>query len=257
MFKRNNFIAELEGMLKRYLHAQLVFGVSSFKIYPDGAHATITARKQGNIYYDSFNTAIYLNNKGKSEIYHKSKLVVGVEKMPFMKYLRFIKDIVIDIGGTTGSLGKQKESSNFVTNNGLLVAPVICYESVFGEYFASYVRKGAQLIFIITNDGWWRNTPGYKQHMSFARLRAIETRRSIARSANTGISCFINQRGDVSQPTGWWVDAAIQQTINANDKLTFYVKYGDYIARISLFVSVLLILHLISGIFLKDIKKPH
>ena len=80
--------------------------------------------------------------------------------------------------------------------------------------------------------------------MSFARLRAIETRRSIARSANTGISCFINQRGDIFQPTGWWVDAVIEGTINTNDELTFYVKYGDYIARISLFVSVLLLLNL-------------
>ena len=251
----NRFIFELEGMLRRYSHAQLIFGVSSFKVYPDDAHATITARKRGDIYYDRFNTAVYLNNKGKSEIYHKSKLVVGVEKMPFMKYLGFINDIVINIGGTTGSLGRQKQSSNFVTDDGLQVAPVICYESVFGEYVASYVRKGAQLIFIITNDGWWKNTPGYKQHMSFARLRAIETRRSIARSANTGISCFINQRGDVLQPTGWWVDASIQQTINADDKMTFYVKYGDYIARISLFISVLLVMHLISGLFRKGTKK--
>ena len=162
-----------------------------------------------------------------------------------MKYLGFMKDIVINIGGTTGSLGRQTGPSNFISKDGTQVAPVICYESIFGEYVAGYVKKGAGLIFIITNDGWWKNTPGYKQHMSFARLRAIETRRSIARSANTGISCFINQRGDLFQPTGWWVDAAINGTINANDEITFYVKYGDYIARISLFVSVLLILLLI------------
>ena len=174
-----------------------------------------------------------------------------------MKYLGFINDIVINIGGTTGSLGRQKESSNFVAGDGTKIAPVICYESVFGEYVASYVQKGAQLIFIITNDGWWKNTPGYKQHMSFARLRAIETRRSIARSANTGISCFINQRGDVFQPTGWWIDAAIAQSINANDKVTFYVEYGDFIARISLFVSALLLLNMISTRLRKDTKKPH
>ena len=107
------------------------------------------------------------------------------------------------------------------------------------------MKKGAELIFIITNDGWWKNTPGYKQHMSFARLRAIETRRSIARSANTGISCFISQRGDVSQPTPWWQEAAISGSINANSELTFYVKHGDYIARVALFLSVLLVLLLV------------
>ncbi len=247
--ENNNFMRQLGDMLHQYGHAKLVFGVSSFKVYPDKEHASLTARNQKDIYYDRFNTAIYQDNEGGYQIYHKSKLVVGVEKMPFMKYLGFIRDIVIDIGGTTGSLGRQKESSNFITKDGLQVAPVICYESVFGEYVTSYVKKGAQLIFIITNDGWWKNTPGYKQHMSFARLRAIETRRSIARAANTGISCFINQRGDVFQPTEWWVDAAITQSINANSTLTFYVKYGDYIARVSLFMSVLLLLYLVSNRF--------
>ncbi len=172
--------------------------------------------------------------------------MVGVEKMPFIKYLGFLGDLVINIGGTSSSLGSQDEPTNFVASDGLQVAPVICYESIFGSYVAKYVQKGAGLIFIITNDGWWKNTPGYKQHFSYARLRAIETRRSIARSANTGISGFINQRGDVLQSTGWWQEAVIQGKLNVNDKLTFYVKYGDYIARISLFVAALLLLYLIS-----------
>ncbi len=175
----------------------MVFGVSSYKIYPDKEHATITARERNGMLYDMFNTALFLGRTGEPQVYHKSILVVGVEKMPFIKYLGFLGDLVINIGGTSSSLGSQEEPTNFVTNSGLQVAPVICYESVFGGYVAKYVQKGAGLIFIITNDGWWKNTPGYKQHFSFARLRAIETRRSIARAANTGISCFINQRGDV------------------------------------------------------------
>ena len=88
--------------------------------------------------------------------------------------------------------------------------------------------------------------------MSFARLRAIETRRSIARSANTGISCFINQRGDVVQSTVWWTNTAIKGGLNANDKITFYVTYGDFIGRISLFLSILLILTLIVRSRLKN-----
>jgi apolipoprotein N-acyltransferase len=84
---------------------------------------------------------------------------------------------------------------------------------------------------IITNDGWWGNTAGHRQHFTFASLRAIETRRSIARSANTGISAFIDQRGDVHQMTEYWQPAAIKGVINANDRLTFYVRHGDYLAR--------------------------
>ncbi len=242
----NGFVHSMKGFMNNYDHAELLFGVSSYKVYPNKAEATLTARtSQDGTSYDRFNTAIFLDRNGEEQVYHKSKLVVGVEKMPFMKYLGFIRDIVINIGGTTGSLGRQEAASNFVSADGTMVAPVICYESVFGEYVTDYVKKGAELIFIITNDGWWKNTPGYKQHMSFARLRAIETRRSIARSANTGISCFISQRGDVSQPTPWWQEAAISGSINANNELTFYVKHGDYIARVALFLSVLLVLLLV------------
>lgn len=242
---RNRFLYEMHRFLWKYKKAEMVFGVSSFKIYTRESDVTRTARTRNGISYDRFNTAIFLDRDGQAQIYHKSKLVVGVEKMPFMNYLGFIRDIVIDIGGTTGSLGRQKDASVFIATDGTKVAPVICYESVFGEYVTHYVKQGAGLIFIITNDGWWKNTPGYHQHMSFARLRAIENRRSIARSANTGISCFINQRGDVSQATAWWKEAAISGTLNTNDQLTFYTRNGDYIARISLFVSVLLILLMI------------
>ncbi len=248
----NRFYLNLSNLIQNYSSAEMIFGVSSFKVYPNIEMATATARVQSDLIYDRFNTAIFIERDGQSQIYHKSKLVVGVEKMPFTKYLGFVKDIVINIGGTTGSLGRQAKPSNFVSKDGTQVAPVICYESIFGEYVTGYIQKGAELIFIITNDGWWKNTPGYKQHMSFARLRAIETRRSIARAANTGISCFINQRGDIFQPTAWWIDAAIKGTINANDKITFYVKYGDFIGRISLFVSVLLLMSLMVKRFTKN-----
>ena len=238
----NRFMNEMGHFLRSYPKAEMVFGVSSFKIYSNEKEMTNTARTRDGISYDRFNTALFLDRNGEAQVYHKSKLVVGVEKMPFMNYLGFIRDIVINIGGTTGSLGRQKDASVFTAHDGTRVAPVICYESVFGEYVTHYIKQGAGIIFIITNDGWWKNTPGYRQHLSFARLRAIENRRSIARSANTGISCFINQRGDVSQATGWWVEAAISGTLNTNDQLTFYTENGDFIARISLFVSVLLIL---------------
>ena len=241
----NKFYKNFSDIIQNYSNAEIVFGVSSYKVYPNKKTAPITARDNGKMVYDRFNTAIFIGRDRQSQIYHKSKLVVGVEKMPFMKYLGFLSDIVINIGGTTGSLGRQTEPSNFISKDGTRVAPVICYESIFGEYVTGYIQKGAQLIIIITNDGWWKNTPGYKQHLSFARLRAIETRRSIARSANTGISCFINQRGEIIQPTNWWVDAAISGTVNANNEITFYVKYGDFIARISSFVSVLLLLSLV------------
>jgi apolipoprotein N-acyltransferase len=133
---------------------------------------------------------------------------------------------------------------------------VICYESVFGEYVTEYIKKGSNLIFVITNDGWWGDTPGHRQHFTFSRLRAIETRRSIARSANTGISAFIDQRGDAFQVTRYWEPDVIRQTINANDKMTFYVRYGDYIGRLSSFVAIVLVLIAMSFRLKRKRRRP-
>jgi apolipoprotein N-acyltransferase len=78
--------------------------------------------------------------------------------------------------------------------------------------------------------------------LNFSRLRAIETRRSIARSANTGISCIINQKGDIVRSLEWWQSGAIRGYLNANDKITFYAKNGDYLARMSVVISALVLL---------------
>jgi apolipoprotein N-acyltransferase len=163
--------------------------------------------------------------------------------MPYARYLRFIEKLALDLGGTVGSLGMDPDRIPFdVPNLGIKVGTAICYESIYGEYCTGYVKNGASLLFVITNDGWWKNTPGHRQHSVYASLRAIETRRSIARSANTGISAFYNQRGDIFQPTEYWVQDVIKQDINANDEITFYVKYGDYIARVMNLTSILLLL---------------
>ncbi|MCY1719282.1 apolipoprotein N-acyltransferase [Prolixibacteraceae bacterium Z1-6] len=241
-FKTNGFLQRINVFQNKFKKAETVFGVSSFKVYPNKEKATITARNKDGVIYDRFNTALYLNREGQTQVYHKTKLVSGVEKTPFLRHLPFAKDFVIDLGGAYGTLGQQKEASNFTLEGGTRVAPVICFESVFGAYVTEYVKKGAELIVIITNDGWWKNSRGYKQHLLFSQLRAIETRRSIARAANTGTSCFINQRGDVIQPTAWWKEAAIKGTVNANNELTFYVKHGDYLGRGAVFISVLLVL---------------
>lgn len=238
----NCFLIRFKAFTKQFDNLDMVFGVSGFKVYSNENEAKYTARNKDGVLYDRYSTALFLNNEGETQLYHKSKLVMGVEKTPLLKYFSFLRNVFIDLGGTSGTLGYDNEASNFTTSDGTIIAPIICFESVFGEYTSDFVKKGAQVIFVITNDGWWKNSRGYKQHLYFSQLRSIETRRSIARAANTGTSCFINQRGDVLQPTVWWQEAAISGSINANNEITFYVKHGDYIARGAVFVSVLMVL---------------
>jgi len=235
-------VRTIKNFLAAYPKLQLIAGVSTNKLYGTEP-PTVTARQftDSPEYYDSYNTVMQLDRAGVMQLYHKSQLVIGVEKIPYPKVFGYFEKFAIELGGASGSLGTQPEPSVFVSPDGLKIAPAICYESIYGEYMSKYIRLGASLIFIVTNDGWWYDTPGYRQHLQYARLRAIETRRSIARSANTGISAFIDQRGDITQKTSWWVPAAIRQTLNANDRITFYTRWGDILGIIFSAVAVMLV----------------
>lgn len=234
-------IKELKGFVAQYPHLCYVIGISTYGIAPDGSKNDFAARRFGNIdkYFYAYNTASLIT-KDSIQIYHKSKLTPGAEAMPSWWILRTLKDSALDLGGTVGTLKKDTEAKTLSFDNHK-VGTLICYESVFGEYVTEFVKKGADMLFVITNDGWWGNSPGHKQHLEFSKLRAIETRRSVARSANTGISGFINQRGDIVEQSKYWEQTALRNTIKTNDKLTFYVQYGDYLYRISVFLTALLV----------------
>lgn len=237
-------IKTIEKYLKVFPKATMVIGASTYKSYNKTEKPSETAHKfkDSENYYDAYNTALQIDQRDSIQVYHKTRLVPGVEIMPYRTVFSFLEKYAIDLGGTSGSLGIQKERNVFISPNGTKVAPAICYESIYGGFMSDYMKNGAELIFVITNDGWWGNTPGYRQHMNYGRLLAIEFRKSIARSANTGISCFINQRGDVFQKTNWWQEDAIKQTLYKNDIRTFYAKHGDYLGVISSCLAFLFLL---------------
>jgi hypothetical protein len=172
--------------------------------------------------------------------------------MPYPELFKFLEPLALNMGGISGSLGSQKHRSVFFSADSIGAAPLICYESIYGEYTNEYVQRGANILFIITNDGWWGNTAGYKQHVQYGRLRAIETRRDVAQSANTGTSAFINQRGDLYDATPWWQPEVIKTLLMANRSETIYVKYGDVIGRISVMTTIVL---LVISVFLWFKKK--
>ncbi|MCK4630858.1 MAG: apolipoprotein N-acyltransferase, partial [Bacteroidales bacterium] len=240
----NPSIKRVRQFVEKHQNVKFVVGITSYKRYQKGEKLSPTVRKfrDADAYYDAYNTGMQVDSTDDIQLYHKSQLVVGVEKMPYPHLFKFLENIIIDLGGTTRSYGTQKERTTLNEPGGKAkIATLICYESIFGEYVTRYIHNGANIIFVITNDGWWGNTSGYKQHLTYSSIRAIETRRSIARSANTGISCFINQRGEIMQPTEWWVPDVIKSSLNLNEKITFYVKYGDYLGRVSDFFAIILL----------------
>lgn len=229
--RSNAYFLQVQHFLNKYKNGNVLTGGETYKIYNTRETATASPIEGGQ-FADNFSAAINIENSAQVQFYHKSKLVPGVESLPFGTTLSFLKPVFEHLGGATGAYAVQKDAGVFYSQSGIGVTPVICYESIFGEWLGNSVKKGAQFIAIITNDGWWENTSGKDQHLDYAKLRAIENRRWVCRSANTGISAFINQRGDVVKQTKWWVKTAIKQDINLNSDLTFYSLHGDYIPRI-------------------------
>ena len=238
-----------QELLTRHPGLSLMTGITSVGLYPDAAHASPTARHRDDMgYYDYFNAAAYFANaSAPAQFYHKSRLVPGTEIIPPM-----LSSVLsnIDLGGIVGSYGSQDERTVFAAPPvapGLRLAPLICYESIYGDFVAEYVHNGATLLGLITNDGWWSDSPGYRQHLRYGALRCIETRRDLARSANTGISAFIDQRGTISHRTGWWVGAASRATVHLNTEETFYVRHGELIGRGAQGLAVLGLVAVIVG----------
>jgi apolipoprotein N-acyltransferase len=246
---KSRSVKQIRSFISEHPNINILIGASSFRMFEEGEPLTQTARKFNDVdkYYEAFNTVMFLNAKEEIGTYHKSKLVPGPEKLPFQKVMTPLQNFVFDLGGTVGSLGSSPERTVFTSSDGKFKVPgIICYESIYGDFCAGFVRNGANLLFIITNDGWWGNTAGHRQHFTFAKLRAVETRRCVARSANTGISGFIDQRGDIIQKTEYWQPDVLKASLKANEELTVYVLWGDYFGRISAFLSVFLILISIS-----------
>jgi apolipoprotein N-acyltransferase len=230
-----------QQFLSKYKNGTLITGIESYKLYNDKQTLSAAANPNGG-FYDKYNAAVQIENSADVQFYHKSKLVPGPEKLPFPKITSFLAPVFSGLGGSVSGYGWQEQPGVFYSQIGVGVAPVICYESIWGSWIGQAVKNGAQLIAIITNDGWWGNTSGKDQHLLYAKLRAIENRRCVVRSANTGISGFINQRGDILKQTKWWTRTAIKADVNLNDDLTFYTKNGDLIAQLATILAILLAL---------------
>ncbi|MFZ4543791.1 MAG: apolipoprotein N-acyltransferase [Saprospiraceae bacterium] len=240
-------IRKLQDLTDSFPNLHIVSGMDLFKIYEPAENLPRSVRKTGRGLMEIYNGAVQVS-KSSTEIpyYKKGKMVPGAEMFPFRDFLGFLEPLFHKFNGTVEGLGTQAERSVFFNENqGVAIAPLICYESVYGAYCTDYVNKGAQALFIMTNDGWWDDTPGYMQHLKFASLRAIELRRAIARSANSGSSAFIDRDGSIDQFTAYNQQDVIKESLQLYSEITFYTLYGDYIAKIA--VALLAMLFVIFG----------
>lgn len=227
--------------IKEFVHynpqVNFISGIDAVKFFnqKEMPNPTAIAVQEGS-WVNHYNAVAQVNTKDSVQTYFKSKLVVGVELFPYMSILKpLLGNAMLDFGGSVNSLTTQEERSVFNNSfNDGKVAPLVCYESIFGEFVSEFVKNGANFISVSTNDSWWGNTQGHKQFLEYAKLRAIENRRDVVRAANSGISAFINQRGDVVKSLPYDKKGFLRGEVHLNSELTPYTKSGDVVGRIAL-----------------------
>ena len=247
-FETSTLYKSIDDWLSNYPKTQFVTGIQLFKTYTSEDTKTATSNLiREQLWVDFYNSAFIHPSFDENTIYHKSKLVVGVENTPYRSIIEpILGNVLLDLGGTVFTKATQEYRTSFPLIKGASIAPIICYESVYGSFVTDYVRAGATILVIMTNDAWWSNTQGHKQHLSYAKLRALETRKFIARSANTGISAIIDPLGKIVTQLEYDTQGVLVARVYPQQKKTFYVLYGDFIARIAILIAGLILLFSIS-----------
>jgi apolipoprotein N-acyltransferase len=246
-------LGKFDTLCAQYPRLAVITGAITKKKIKDSETVSYAVRRSENGgLYEVYNSALYINHSDEVQIGHKSILVSGVEKVPFQEYFSFLSKFIVDAGGTSGSLSPAAQPTIFKGTGKESIGMVICFESAFACYVADIVKKGANLLFVITNDGWWKESAGLAQHFDYSRLRAVETRRCIARSANTGLSGFINEKGEVIKITTRNTATAISASVTLNNDLTFYVRHGDFLGWISAVLAGMIVLFLLGRKVLGD-----
>jgi apolipoprotein N-acyltransferase len=217
---------------------------------PDDAHES----KVPGYFYRSWNAAMLIYSAPTDgfvlERYHKQKLVPLGEHVPFVDMFPLLgKMFQWGVGLGSWNYGEGYEPLRMPIGSGndtLAITPLICYESVYPSFVRHFVKSGANVLAVITNDGWYGKSSGPYQHEQFAVLRAIENRRWVARSANTGISTFIDDRGRFHDPLPLFVDGSVTAEVPLISRLTFYSEYGDFVAIPCLVYTIAILLYLIA-----------
>lgn len=213
-------------------------------------HDTSLANKKGRYFQKinnskfvfTYNGAVNFNKSDQSIQYRTKKKLVPVEEfIPYPQLFRMVRNMIPSLGGFLFTFSSHdNEIMNFAN---IKFSTLICYESTFGQYTASLTRKGAEVFFLLINEGWYKNFVGANMFQNISRLRAIESRRYIIRSSNDGISSIINEKGNVLKSISDFKPAILEGYFIPNKMITFYSKFGDWIGFISLLVLPFLIIY--------------
>lgn len=239
----------------------IITGLPTDVLYNSRKDAPVTAsvvpRLFDTLYMESFNSATVISPTSRitpdsvassfpsgMQIHRKMRLTPFAERVPYADAFSFaVKALTWSVGISGWGLGKTQQPLDFMTNNGdsVRVGMIICIESIYARFVAEYPAKGANILAVITNDGWFNGTPGPEQHYMIAVMRAVETRRYLVRCGNTGISGFITPLGISLQRTDINEQRAVADTVPLLTTQTLYVRLGDWLPMLCSIVAVLVL----------------
>ncbi len=214
----------------------LVAGASFLRRYDEGSEPPVIRGHYGNKPFNIYNSALGFYPDGTIDFYLKAKLVPMVERVPFVHALSRMDLLDWVDWNELAMFGRGRQTDMFDVD-GHSVPALICYDSVYPDWVRRFVDQGAAFLVVITNDGWWGHTSGHIQHYEYARLRAVETGRTVLRSANNGLSGVIRANGDIAVKTEYWTRDRFTYSVPVYEGKTFYVRYGDWIGWICLLLS--------------------
>ncbi|UCC47796.1 MAG: apolipoprotein N-acyltransferase [Gemmatimonadota bacterium] len=239
------------GALARSNDVTLLFGFIDVVRYADGG-------------YDYYNAALFVDTEGSpASLYRKHYLVPIIERVPFVPvgWVRSLRSRAITEGWRLPLLGNvnaflqyfggfgRGEDEPILRVDDAGFGVLICYESIFPELSRKYRREGADFVVNITNDAWfgrerpwWSRTSALYQHPAHLVMRAIENRMGVARSANTGISLFVDPRGRIREATRLFEPDARVASVETTDGMTLYTRLGDWPGWLSAVGATLLLL---------------
>jgi len=251
-----NYEFEVER-IRQFVDYKRVFimtGMPDANFYFNLADAPSDAKltSSGTVAYTSYNSILLFQPEtNQVQKYGKIKLVPFGEKVPFVEELPFLGDFIKwQVGISSWNVGK--EQSVFRLNDSIKVGGVICIESIYPDFVAGFVKKGANILVVVTNDSWYGYSSGPFQHKEISRLRAIENRRAIVRAANGGISCIIDPLGNIVSETKLFTKDILVGEAEVKSDLTFYTKYPLLFPIMASLISiVILIISTIKWIYRK------
>ena len=208
----------------------VVFGINSLEY-----------KNNTNIVYNSL--VIVDNNLNLIADYNKNKLVPFGEFLPMEKYLKKIGLKKITYGYNSFSKGGERNVINIKNQiYDFTLLPLICYEIIYSGKI-NIKKENVDLIVNISEDGWFNDSIGLYQHFNKTIYRAIEEGNYVVRSANNGMSAFINPKGQILHRIEFNNEGTITASLPIYENRTIFSRYGNKVFVVIIFLYIVLIFY--------------